>query len=363
MNKYKVIGVMSGTSMDGLDLAHCELIENENGSWDYKINQAVTIPYDEKWRLRLSKLRLQPSIIYHKTDRYFGQFIGQMVKQFIENHNLEVDLISSHGHTIFHQPESNITAQIGAGYAINAETGISVVSNFRSLDVVYGGEGAPISAIGDDILFPEFEFCLNLGGFANISTNKEGKRIAFDICPNNIILNRVAREFDMDYDEDGQIAEKGKIDYELLGALNRIDFYSQDYPKSLGREWINDSFWAHVRQSESDKVDKMKTLVDHIAEQIGNTIEDLREHDKPCRVYTTGGGAYNKTLIEHLKTHTDAEIVVPDNKIVEYKESLVFALMGVLRVLNKPNVLGHSTGSNIDSISGELNGDFSQFYK
>lgn len=361
MRKYNIVGVMSGTSMDGLDIAHVTLEELSDGKWDYSINDAVTIPYEEKWRLRLSKLRHQNSLVFHKTDRFYGQFIGMEVRKFLDEKGLDADLISSHGHTVFHQPDNNLTVQVGDGNSIYAYTGIPTVTNFRALDVVLGGEGAPLVGVADQYLFGEFDVCLNLGGFANLSASIAGHRIAYDVCPCNIVLNRIAREFDLEFDEDGAIAERGNIDYDLLGELNDIEFYDYEPPKSLGREWISANFWPHVRNSVAKKEDKMKTLVDHIAQQIGNNIVDLAEGDASGkRIFVTGGGAFNKTLISHLKSHTEAEVVVPDDKIVNYKEALAFALLGILRVQNKVNVFSIATGATADSISGELHGDFSK---
>ncbi len=361
MRKYNIIGVMSGTSMDGLDIAHVTLEELELGKWDYTINKATTVSYGEKWRLRLSKLRHQNSLVFHKTDRFYGQFIGQEIKKFLNENSLEADLIASHGHTVFHQPDNNITVQVGDGNSIYAYTGIPTVTNFRALDVVLGGEGAPLVGVADQYMFGEFDMCLNLGGFANISTNINGNRIAYDVCPCNIVLNRIAREFDKEYDEDGAIAERGNIDYDLLSDLNNIEYYEYEPPKSLGREWISSNFWQNVRSSVAKKEDKMKTLVDHIAQQIGNNIEDLSSEDASGRrVLVTGGGAFNKTLISHLRSHTEAEIVVPDEMVVNYKEALAFALLGMLRVQNKINVLSIATGATSDTVSGSLYGDFSK---
>ena len=345
--------------MDGLDLAHCSLTEADNGKWNYTINVAKTVAYSDLWRLRLSKLRNQNALNVYKTDRYFGEYIGELINEFLADNDLDADLIGSHGHTIFHQPENNISFQIGSPSAIAAVTDIPTVGNFRAMDVVKYGEGAPISGTGDRLLFGEFDMCLNLGGFANISANVNGEAVAYDICPCNILLNRIAREFGQEYDEDGKIAERGSIDYDLLSDLNSIGYYDEPYPKSLGREWINEHFWFRVRQSEAGKEDRMKTLVDHIAQQIGNNIEQLAEDTSTTRVYVTGGGALNTVLIDHLRTHTDAEIVVPDEQVIEYKEALIFALLGVLRVQNKTNILSSYTGAENDSISGELAGDFS----
>jgi anhydro-N-acetylmuramic acid kinase len=360
MTEYKVIGVMSGTSMDGIDLVHCTLNQT-NGTWSYKINAAKTIDYDEKWRLRLSKLRSQSAFNFVRTDRYYGEYIGLLINDFLSETNLSANLISSHGHTIFHQPENNITTQIGDGNAISAITGIPSVTNFRAMDVILGGQGAPLVGIGDKLLFGDYDMCLNIGGFANISATVAGKQIAYDICPANILLNRIAREFDMEFDEDGRIAETGKIDYDLLGDLNAIPYYKEAYPKSLGREWINQNFWSIVRECKIDKQDKMKTLVDHIAGQIGQNIDDLADGDSSkIKVLATGGGGLNPVLIDYIKSNTDAEIVVPDAQLINYKEALVFALMGVLRIQNKPNVLASLTGAEADSVSGSLHGDFSK---
>ena len=362
MSKYNIVGVMSGTSMDGLDLAHVSLEEVSAGKWDYTINASRTVSYDEKWRLRLSKLRHQNSLIFYKTNRYYGQFIGEQISAFLQEEGLEADLIASHGHiTVFHQPENNLTVQVGDGNAIHGHTGIPVVTDFRALDVILGGEGAPLVGIADHYLFGEFDMCLNLGGFANISANISGVRVAYDVCPCNIVLNRIAREFNKEYDEDGQIAEKGSIDYDLLSELNGIEYYDYEPPKSLGREWISSNFWGFVRNSIAKKEDKMKTLVDHIAKQIGDNIEDLSSGDASGkRVFITGGGAFNKSLISHLRSHTDAEIVVPDATLINYKEALAFALLGILRVKNEVNVNAMATGAVRNSISGALFGDFSK---
>lgn len=360
--KYNVIGIMSGTSMDGVDLALCEIGE-ENGRWEYKIIAAQTTPYDSKWRIRLSQLRKQTPAIYVKTDTFYGHYLGSLIKDFIAKHNVKVDLIASHGHTVFHQPEGGITAQVGSGAVIHAATGLPVVSDFRSVDVGLGGQGAPLVPVGDQLLFSEYNACLNLGGFCNISAEKDGAISAFDICPGNIILNRIARNLGKEYDTDGEIALSGGINYELLKKLNSLEYYNLDGPKSLGREWINSTFWPIVRDFEktSKQEDLMKTLADHIAGQIAKTIEGFDNGDpENYKVLVTGGGAYNKALMELLSTHSDAKFIVPeDTNIIEYKEALIFAVLGLLRVKNRPNALASATGASRDNIGGALYGDFS----
>lgn len=347
--------------MDGVDLALCKFTETAPNNWDFEIIKTETQAYNETWRLRLSKLRNQTALIYHKTDRYYGEYIGQLVQQFLQKHSLPCDFVASHGHTIFHQPEFNLTAQVGSGAAISAICGLPVVNDFRAMDVVLGGQGAPLVPIGDRLLFSHYDLCLNLGGFSNISATVNGKSVAYDISPCNIALNRIAREFDLDYDEDGKIADRGSINYDLLRNLNQIPYYTADYPKSLGREWINQYFWHHVRESQISKEDKMKTLCDHIAQQVAKNIDLLCGGNADGKkVLVTGGGAFNRTLMELIKSHSDAELIVPDDALVSYKEALIFAFLGVLRVTNQKNVLSSVTGAVSDSVSGALHGDFSR---
>jgi anhydro-N-acetylmuramic acid kinase len=233
---------MSGTSMDGVDITLCEFIY-ENNKWTFDIKEAKTIPYDNNWTVRLSQLHKQPIHLYPKTDAFYGRYLGKITKQFIDENNLEVDFISSHGHTIFHQPENGFTAQIGCGAGINAETNLPVINNFRTIDVQLGGQGAPLVPIGDKYLFSEYNACLNLGGFANISFKETGK--AFDICPCNMVMNLLANEIDLAFDNEGEIAAKGTINKELLLALNDLDFYKKEGAKSLGIEWVKNQFLAN----------------------------------------------------------------------------------------------------------------------
>lgn len=360
MKSYKVIGIMSGSSMDGVDIALCH-IKEDNGAYSFTIEQAETIEYNEKWRVRLSQLRKADSLAYAKTDVFYGHYLGQLVNDFIAKHQVKVDLVASHGHTVFHYPEALITRQVGDGASLSAICNLPVVTDFRSMDVAKGGQGAPLVAIGDEMFFSQYDYCLNLGGFANISGKIGQYRVAFDISPANIILNRTARDLNLEYDNNGEIAAQGSINYSMLENLNKIDYYNLPFPKSLNRDWINSELWQIVK--DGDKLspqDKMKTFVDHIAYQIANSIDYLsQKQSEGKRVLVTGGGAYNKTLMEHIQSHSDATFEIPDNKLIEYKESLIFALMGVLRIQNKANIYKTFTGAKSDSISGSLNGDFS----
>jgi anhydro-N-acetylmuramic acid kinase len=355
---------MSGTSMDGVDLAYCELSEDA-GNWTYEILLGETIPYDEKWRVRLSQLGKQTALIYVKTHTFYGHYLGQLCAAFIEKHQLDIDFISSHGHTIFHQPEAGFTSQVGDGSAISAVTGLPVVSDFRLLDVALFGQGAPLVPVGDARLFAQYDFCLNLGGFANISMQDAGQRFAFDIAPCNLVLNRIARNLGHAFDDGGEIAASGAVHYELLKELDGLPFYQEFKPKSIGREWLNSYFWPLVRKYDLEKVPQenlMKTLVDHISGQIADAIEHYSGEDIASKkVLITGGGAYNHTLVDHLRSQCDAQMIVPENPLlIEYKEALIFAFLGVLRVRQETNTLASVTGAKADSVGGAMWGDFTR---
>jgi len=359
MEKLNILGIMSGSSMDGVDLVLCE-IGYEDDRYIYNILKGETYDYDDKWRLRLSKLRTQNAMAYAKTDVFYAHYLASLVEDFKSNTDLKIDLIASHGHTIFHNPEQKLTAQVGDGSTLAALTEIPVVSDFRRGDVAIGGEGAPLVGIGDEHLFREFDFCLNLGGFANISTHKENERIAFDIAACNILTNRLARDLELSYDNRGEIASKGAINYDMLNELNNVDFYRIEGPKSLNRDWISKELWPVVKEFRDLPLeDRMKTIVDHIAFQVGKAVEKLSDGNSDGkRLYVTGGGAFNDTLIDHIKSHTEAEVIVPEEDIVNYKEAVIFAFLGYLRMNNVENTAAAATGASRNLVSGALSGKF-----
>ena len=356
-----VLGIMSGTSMDGIDLALCS-VDQTGDSWNVEILKAITLPYNETWRVRLSQLKYQNPEVYVRTDVFYGRYLGELALAFQKETGLTIDLIASHGHTIFHQPQKWITAQVGDGATLYGTCGIPTVSNFRRADVAAGGQGAPLVTLGDELLFSEYDVCLNLGGFCNASLKTDSGRLSFDIAPCNIILNRLARERKLKYYEGGQIAEAGNIIYPLLEQLNAIAYYRKSAPKSLGREWINKEFWHLVRDyDESPLEDRMKTLVMHIATQIAVALET--HSNKPLeelKILVTGGWAFNETLMDYIKSETDAQIVVPDSQLIQYKEAMIFALLGAMRVKNVINISGSTTGASRSVIGGSLDGDFSK---
>lgn len=347
------MGVMSGTSLDGLDIAYCTFTRKED-SWDYTIECAETIPYDQKWLVRLTQLPNQPIHIYPKTDLFYGKYIGIEIKKFARKHRISnVDLIASHGHTIFHQPGEGFTAQIGSGAAIYAETGIPTVCDFRSLDVALGGQGAPLVPIGDELLFSEYDACLNLGGFANISYREKGQRVAFDVCGCNILLNRVAQQAGTLYDEGGAMAREGMVIDTLLNALNTLPYFEQKGAKSLGREWVEKQIWPLVGEQEIVLEDLLATFVEHIAVQVASTIRNANA----ASVLVTGGGAFNAFLMERIETHWGKKINPANEQVIQYKEALIFAFLGVLRITNQHNSLNSVTGAKQSSIGGALWGE------
>ncbi|HDR50634.1 MAG TPA: anhydro-N-acetylmuramic acid kinase [Mariniphaga anaerophila] len=346
-NKWLVVGAMSGTSLDGLDLAAVEFRRNEN-RWNFSIVAAETVKYAAEWE---EKLRTAPELPGEKLielHNIYGQFTGQKINRFVKNHQLKPDLIASHGHTVFHQPEKGFTFQAGNGACIAAETGITTVADFRTADVTLGGQGAPLVPVGDRLLFPEYESCLNLGGFANISFEKNGKRIAFDICPVNFILNDLARRLGKPFDENGELGRKGTIDNQLLEKLNRLDFYNQLAPKSLGKEWMDKHFFPVIRESNLSVQEKLRTAYEHIALQIAKATPATG------KMLVTGGGAFNSFLMERFRQHLKCEIVIPPPEIINFKEALVFAFLGLLRFLGEINCYASVTGAKRDSSAGVI---------
>jgi anhydro-N-acetylmuramic acid kinase len=347
--KYKVIGMMSGTSLDGLDIAFCEF-ENDGIDWSYKILGGETIPYSEEWRNRLANLEKSTALDIVTTDVEYGHLSGRLTKAFIDRHKIQPDFIASHGHTIFHKPEKKITWQIGKGSSIAAETGLPVVCDFRSLDVALSGQGAPLVPVGDRLLFSEFDYCLNLGGFANISCEKSGERIAYDICPANIVLNHLAGKIGKSFDPSGQMARIGNLSATLLSTLNQLPYYSQLPPKSLGKEWVLSHIYPILDGSSVLLNDQLNTFCEHIAIQVSKASSSNRYG----KILITGGGAFNDYLLERIKYHTPNPILLPDENTINFKEALIFAFLGVLRWRKETNCLRSVTGADMDNSGGAI---------
>lgn len=343
------IGLMSGTSLDGLDI--CYVRFEKHSTWSFQILKAETVSYPEDWEHRLrNSISLSAEELLELNAEY-GFYLGRSVNGFIRKHQIKsIDLIASHGHTVFHQPQKKFTLQIGDGRAIKQETGVPVIYDFRTQDVLMGGNGAPLVPIGDELLFSQYDACLNLGGFSNISLQQNNQRIAFDIAPFNIILNKLAQKFNKSFDENGDLARKGHINENLLIKLNSLDFYRQPHPKSLGIEWCKEFIFPLLVLETGATEDIMATFTEHVAQQISDVIHKYSLKKVLC----TGGGTYNTFLIEKIKEKTGSVIIIPEKEIIDYKEALIFGFMGVLKMNNEINVLSSATGSITDHSSGQI---------
>lgn len=357
-NKYKVIGIMSGTSLDGLDIAYCDFFLNKKKTWQYKILFTDTLSYNKTWKQQLSSAFIKSKREISDLDKKYGKFIGEKIHSFIKMHGVDPDFIASHGHTIFHQPEKKFTLQIGDGFIISSVCRLPVICDFRSGDVALGGQGAPLVPVADKLLFPKYDFCLNLGGFANISyDDKKNKRLAFDICPVNIVLNDLANKIGKEYDTDGKLASAGKIHADLLNKLNNLAFYKKHPPKSLGREWVEKIFMPVLNTFNVPIKDKLRTVCEHIAMQIAlavNVSARSGHNSKYPSLLITGGGAYNKFLLKRISFHSNARIILPDDKTIQFKEAMAFAFLGVLRIREEINILKSVTGAARNSSGGKI---------
>jgi anhydro-N-acetylmuramic acid kinase len=352
---WHVIGVMSGTSLDGVDLVYVK-IKRDNG-YTFDILEKTTINYSDEWKKNLQDAFNFSEKKLKDLDLKYGQFLGKLVHNFtVNNHITKVDLIASHGHTVFHKPEQGITLQIGSGAEIAKECELRVICDFRTQDVALGGQGAPLVPIGDLLLFNQYNFCLNLGGFANISFQRKEVRVAFDICPVNIVLNHYTRSIGLEYDDKGEIASKGILQADLLHELNNLPFFLDEKPKSLGYEFIVDTILPLIDKFKLPVEDILRTFIEHSAFQISEVINRNSKvfSKSDISVLVTGGGAFNNFLIQRIKHLSKSKIVIPSKDIIDFKEALVFALLGVLKSEGEINCLKSVTGARKDHSSGVL---------
>ena len=354
---YRVIGIMSGSSIDGIDIVFTELLE-QGGAWQYEIQHTACVPYDKIWYQKLQQSVFLSAKDYLLLHIEYGQFIGQEINEFIDEKNLQhqVNLISSHGHTTFHLPEKKMTHQLGDGAAIAAKTKLPVVSDLRSIDVAFGGQGAPIVPLGEKLLFNEYNYFLNIGGIANISVHKLNEVIAFDVCAANRVLNMLAQKMDLAYDNEGLISSQGRIDEDLLEKLNALEYYKLPAPKSLANSFGTGIVYPLLNSFNMNVEDILCTYIEHICIQIKNSLQAFKE-DKVQYLFITGGGAFNTFLIERLKKNLNEinfEIVIPSNEVIKYKEALIIALLGALRWREQYTVLSSATGASRNSIGGAL---------
>lgn len=348
--EFLALGLMSGTSLDGLDLALCHFSVTDN-RWKYAIEKAETIPYTKLWEKKLRGAEQLPAIALLELHSEYGKFLGMQCNNFLGKCATVPTIIASHGHTIFHQPGNGFTYQLGHGSAIAAATGIDTVWDFRSGDVFLGGQGAPLVPIGDQLLFPEFDICLNLGGFGNLSYQNGDKRIAYDTTVVNMALNGLAREKDLNYDRNGDLGRSGSLIPQMLEELNALDYYSIQGPKSLGKEWYLSTFKPIIdKYSEHLLEDRLSTVYEHIAQQTMHAFSNINAQN----VLVTGGGAKNGYFISLLRSKTNINITIPDAATIDFKEALIFAFLGVLFLERIPGSLASVTGASGNSIAGVL---------
>lgn len=343
------LGLMSGTSLDGLDLCLTKFTK-QNEKWKYEILQADTATYPEDLKKSLGTIQTGTAAEYARLHSDYGLYLGQQVRWFVEKYGVKPQLVASHGHSIFHQPAVRLTSQIGSGAGIAAEGGIPVVCDFRTTDVALHGQGAPLVPIGDRYLFSEYDYCLNLGGFSNISSEQpDGTRKAYDITAVNYVFNHFMRTIGLDYDKDGLRARSGKVHETTLYALNNLPFYKKSGPKSLGREWVEEEVLPLIHSFGLSLEDALATHCEHVA------LQTARHIRAGARVLVTGGGAYNVYLMERMAAVApQVTYHIPDALTIDFKEALIFAFLGVLYVSNIPNCLSSVTGSIHDNIGGAL---------
>ena len=356
---YRSIGLMSGSSLDGLDIAMVEL-EEVRGAWNFHIEAAETVPYSQEWLGKLKNATKLSAYDYLALHTEYGHYVGRAVQSFIERNQLDhrVQMIVSHGHTAFHDPSIGLTAQLGDGSAIAAETHINVVSDLRSLDVALGGQGAPIVPVGEKYLWPAYAYLLNLGGIANISIHDSSDKVlAFDICPANRVLNLLAQKKGLDYDKDGAIAAKGQINTALLTELNALSYYKQNPPKSLANEFGSEEIIGLIEKHHLSTEDAMRTYAEHIALQIGYSLSFAQRPKTQPRMLVTGGGAFNVFLMKRIKNvlaQYGIEAAIPDEQTTAFKEAVVMAFLGILRWREENTVLSSVTGARRNSIGGAV---------
>ncbi len=348
MNSKEVfaVGLMSGTSLDGLDIVYSKFtIAN---SYEFKILESETVNYSDLWKKRLQNAIDLDKDSLSEFDIEYGCFIGDKVNDFVKRKKIDtINFIASHGHTIFHEPYKGLTKQIGCGQTIADKTNQKVVCDFRTQDFLLGGQGAPLVPVGDRLLFYDYDSCVNLGGFANISFEKNNERIAYDICAVNTVLNKFSQQLGFEYDDEGVFSSKGNIIQFILKELNQLDYYKKEAPKSLGIEWVNYTILPILSKIDNP-LDVLRTFTEHIAIQIADAIQNYKN------VLFTGGGVYNSFLINRIQENSNTKIIIPNKEIINYKEALIFAFLGLLRLNNEINCLSSVTGANKSHSSGVI---------
>ncbi len=371
---YRIIGLMSGSSLDGLDVAYCRL----DTAWEegvfriknWELLQADTLPFSTEWQHRLRQLPSATAFEFCEANAAFGHYLGQLVNQFFDEKRLsasDVDLIASHGHTIFHEPKRGFTTQIGDGAALAAATGCQVACDFRTADVALGGQGAPLAPMADKLLFSGHDFYLNIGGIANITChapndpNGASRIVAFDVCGANQALNALAQLVGQHYDKDGHLAASGKLDPLLFNEINNQAFFAEQYPKSLSNQWVQQHLTSPCLQATSPIADRLHTVCQHVALQLERSIAQVLEKEgfakESYSLLATGGGAFNGYLMRCIQEHLPCvQVVIPEENVVKFKEALLMALLGAMRLEAAPNCIASVTGARQNALGGGVFG-------
>ncbi len=357
---YYAIGLMSGSSLDGLDIAYCHFEWDGEAIKSWQLLQAETIPFSEIWQRRLSVLPQQNALTFAQTDIYFSYYMGELLNGFIQEHQInKIDFVASHGHTVFHDPSRRYSVQIGNGNALAATIGKTVVCDFRMQDVALYGEGAPLAPLADAYLFPGYDFYMNIGGIANLSANCNGKWVAFDIAPANQLFNFLATQLEMPFDKDGEIARRGKVHPEFLKDLQSFDYYQKTYPKSIGNEWISKAilplFIASGLSIDTQMATALALLTNETLAAVDLICKKEQFTKEKMSMLLSGGGTHNTFLVEELKAKLasrNIELIVPEKAIIDFKEAVLMALLGLLRLEKIPNSMPDVSGAKKATING-----------
>ncbi|MDA0931663.1 MAG: anhydro-N-acetylmuramic acid kinase [Bacteroidetes bacterium] len=343
-----MLGLMSGTSLDGLDLCLAEFLFSDQ-VWKFQIFDFQTIPYTETWKQKLATAHSLEAEDLSHLDRLYGRWLGEQSVAFLSDK--PVDLIASHGHTIFHQPARGFTLQIGHGGVLHTTTGIPVVNDFRSEDVADGGQGAPLVPVGDALLFGAYAACLNLGGFSNISwETQHGQRLAGDLVPINLVFSEILKPLNIDFDSEGQLSLTGNVDSSVLKELNALPMMQRAFPRSFGREDLEAEVFPVLLRHSLSIPDTLATSREWMA---GNISRHLNLNGiKSCLL--SGGGSYNTALVQSIQEKTTCTLAIPSAQLVEAKEALIFGFLGLLRALGEVNVWHEVTGSRCSGSRGSL---------
>ena len=342
------LGLMSGTSLDGLDIARSQFERTTSGRILGELLAFESVPFPDDLAARLRALYTADAREWAACAAAFSTWCAEAVLAT----GFTADVIGFHGQTTFHEPASGFTAQLASGAHLYARTGMPVVCDFRSLDVALGGQGAPLVPVADALLFPEAEVAVNLGGIANLS--ERDSRRAWDIVPCNLLLNRLAERVGEAFDRGGQRAARGQCIPELAAELAGIPYLDRSAPKSLGREDVEALWWPAIERFAGHAVD------DLLATATADIARHVRTAIGARTALVTGGGAWNTALMDRIAEEPGLRMLPASREVVDGKEAHAFALLAWMRLHGLPNTWASVTGAQRDSCGGCIYGDVGQ---